>query len=545
MPESLKLLMIEDSEDDALLLASQLRRGGFDLAFERVETAEATTNALIKQNWDLVISDYSMPHFRGTDALKLIREIGNDVPFIFVSGTIDEETAVEAMKAGAQDYMMKGNVKRLIPAIRRELTEAEVRRKREQAENDLRLRDARLRALHEINTAITSTLDLAKVLDLLLEKIDLLLPYAAATIRLYDKSTSFLQPVACRNLNQREGKVKSGQLRQDPENIVFETNASLIIHNLQKDSRLSDSDSYCESRLVSFLGIPLFAKKETLGTLGLYTREEHDFTEDEIQFINTLAGQVAVAIHNSRLYEEIKFQAGELDKANEVKSEFLSVMSHELRTPLNVMMGYVELVQEGLLGEIRPEQNEALKKSLHQSKNLLGMITDILQVTKIRAREVRLETSALIVERLLADLRSVYEVSLKKDLALIWNIPSDLPLMETDGDKIKHILQSLIDNAIKFTDAGTVLISARNLPQMGKLELQVSDTGSGIPAEKIPLIFDMFHQLDSSATRCHEGVGLGLYLAKKNCELLGGELKVKSELGHGSTFTLILPTCSA
>jgi len=121
MTETLKLLMIEDSEDDALLLANQLRRGGFDFAFERVETAEAMTLALIKQHWDLIISDYSMPNFKGTDALKLIREMGNDVPFIFVSGTIDEETAVEAMKAGAQDYMMKGNVKRLIPAIRREL----------------------------------------------------------------------------------------------------------------------------------------------------------------------------------------------------------------------------------------------------------------------------------------------------------------------------------------------------------------------------------------------------------------------------------------
>ncbi len=543
MSEKLKLLMIEDSEDDALLLATQLRRGGFDFAFERVETAETMTIALIKGHWDLVISDYSMPNFKGTEALKLIREMGNDVPFIFVSGTIDEETAVEAMKAGAQDYMMKGNVKRLIPAIRRELAEAEVRRKREQAEIDLRLRDARLRALHEINTAITSTLDLTKVLEILLEKIDLLLPYAATTIRLYDKNKGVLQPVACHNLDQREGEVKSGQRHRDPENIVFETNASLIIHDLKTDSRISDANSYPKFGLVSFLGIPLLAKKETLGTLGLYTSEEHEFTGDEIQFLNTLAGQVAVAIHNSRLYEEIKFQAGELDKANEVKSEFLSVMSHELRTPLNVMMGYVELVQEGMLGEIKPEQNEALKKSLHQSKNLLGMITDILQVTKIHAREVRLETSALVMERLLADLRSSYEISLKKDLALIWNIPSDLPIMETDGDKIKHILQSLIDNAIKFTDTGTVRISARTLPEIGKLELEVSDTGRGIAAEKIPSIFDMFHQLDSSATRFHEGVGLGLYLAKKNCELLGGELQVKSELGYGSTFTLVLPTC--
>jgi signal transduction histidine kinase/DNA-binding response OmpR family regulator len=543
MTQALKVLFIEDSENDALLLVRELRRGGYDLVSERVETADAMRSALRAQRWDLILSDYSMPHFRGTDALGLLNETGLDIPFIFVSGTIQEETAVEAMKAGAHDYMMKGNLKRLVPAVARELAEAEVRKKRKQAEEEVRLRDGRMRALHEINLAITSTLDLASVLDILLEKIELLLPYAAATIRLYDKKNGFLEPVACRNLDRGEWKFKGWKGGRDPANMVFENRTPLIIKHLQTDPDVQAPEFYRKQGLVSYMGIPLAIKKETFGTVGFYTREEHEFSNDEVQFLNTLAGQVAVAIHNSRLYEEIKSQAAELEKANQVKAEFLSVMSHELRTPINVMMGYVELVQEGLLGEIKPEQNEALKKSLHHSRNLLGMVTDILQATRIQARDIKLENSSVSLLEIIDDLKANYEPS-KNGLTLSWDVPVELPALETDGNKIKQILQSLIDNAIKFTEAGAVRITVRNLPEASKLEFDVSDTGRGIAEDKIPMIFDLFHQSDSSSTRRHEGIGLGLYLVKKTTELLGGEVKAKSELGKGSTFTVILPTCT-
>ena len=133
MTQTLRVLMIEDSEDDALLLARELKRGGLDFAFERVDSANAVREAVVSRPWELILCDYSMPHLKGTDALRLVRETGLDIPFIFVSGTIQEDTAVEAMRSGAQDYLMKGNLKRLIPAIRRELGEVEVRRKRAQA----------------------------------------------------------------------------------------------------------------------------------------------------------------------------------------------------------------------------------------------------------------------------------------------------------------------------------------------------------------------------------------------------------------------------
>src|ERR1700752_3171979 len=134
----LRVLIVEDSEDDAALLVLELERGGYDVQSERVDTSEAMSAALARQAWDLVVSDYSMPHLRGTDALAIVQQRGLDLPFIFVSGTIGEDTAVAAMRDGAHDYIMKANLRRLIPAIERELREAGVRRERKRAEESLR-----------------------------------------------------------------------------------------------------------------------------------------------------------------------------------------------------------------------------------------------------------------------------------------------------------------------------------------------------------------------------------------------------------------------
>ena len=138
-------------------------------------------------------------------------------------------------------------------------------------------------------------------------------------------------------------------------------------------------------------------------------------------------------------------------------------------------------------------------------------------------------------------LKASFENCLKKELTLSWEVPRDLPVIKTDGNKLQAILNGLIDNAIKFTDTGTVRISARNLPTLQQIEIQVTDTGKGIAQDKIPLIFDLFRQLDSSSTRRHGGIGLGLYLAKKHVQLLGGDLTVQSQLGKGSTFSVLLP----
>ncbi|MCZ6623345.1 MAG: GAF domain-containing sensor histidine kinase, partial [Deltaproteobacteria bacterium] len=293
--------------------------------------------------------------------------------------------------------------------------------------------------------------------------------------------------------------------------------------------------------LVSYLGVPLIAKAEALGVITFMTREEHQFSTEERDFFITLADQAAIAIHNSQLYEETKKQAVEMEKANKVKDEFLSVMSHELRTPLNVIMGYVEMIEEGMLGEINSEQEKALGKVISRSKELSSMITSILQATSIEAGAVKVESHEVKLSNFLDELRSAYEFPFGKELTLTWDYPSDLPSVKTDSERLKHILQNLINNAIKFTEKGYVAISARHFDRTGKVDFKVMDTGIGIPEESLPIIFEMFRQGDSSETRVYGGVGLGLYIVKKLTELLGGKIDVESEQGKGSTFSVCFP----
>lgn len=398
-----------------------------------------------------------------------------------------------------------------------------------------------LKALREIDVAITSTLDVRAVLDVLLEKIDLFLPYAAATIRLFNKERDFLEPVACRNIDEKEWKAEKWMGGRGLVNIVFETRAPVIMRQVQSDPRVRDVHFYLKNRLVSYLGVPLLVKDQILGVLSFYTKEEHEFTSDEIEFLTALAGQAAIAIHNSQLYEEIKKQAAHLEKSNRVKSDFLSVMSHELRTPLNLIMGYAEMMRERLLGEITEEQRQGLEKITRCSDELLAMIMSILEATRIEADDFDIELREVQPGDLLDQLRSAYQIPLQDGLTLAWDYPPDLPVIRTDREKLKHILENLINNAIKFTAEGQVQISARYLPQEKRVKVTVADTGIGISHESLTAIFEKFCQVDSSETRIYGGVGLGLYIVKKYTDRLGGQVEVESQPGKGSIFTVTLP----
>jgi signal transduction histidine kinase len=240
-------------------------------------------------------------------------------------------------------------------------------------------------------------------------------------------------------------------------------------------------------------------------------------------------------------YERLKEQTAELEKANKAKDEFLSVISHELRTPANVIIGYVEVVRSKMLGEINDEQAQALTKAIDHSKALLKLITDILCTTSIEAGALRVESHAVSLKEFLDDLRTAYDSRKTEEPALIWDYPPDLPMINTDSQMLRQILQNLLDNAIKFTERGTVSTAAKYIPQTASVEFRISDTGLGIAEESLPHVFEAFRQVDSSATRSYGGVGLGLYVVKKYTDRLGGMIAVKSRVREGSTFTVTIP----
>lgn len=396
-------------------------------------------------------------------------------------------------------------------------------------------------ALYDLNLAITSTLDLTSVLNTLLEEISALFPYCAATISWINKESGTLELIARRNLEPTEHPKPEGALEQGLPLAVMKRKTYLAISNAQLDPRTTNPEFFRSHRLVSYLGMPLIAKGEALGVLSFYTKEQREFTPDEVNFLNALVNQAAIAIYNSRLYEQTRKQAIELERSNKIKDEFLGVMSHELRTPLNIIMNYAEALRMGTFGEISPDQEKGTQKIRLQAGHLLTLINGILEITKIESGTVTVQREPLDLVDFMSENRSDYMMPMEKEVMLEWDYPSTLPVIVSDRMKLKQILTNLVNNAIKFTDHGAVHISMQATKPGNVLELKVADTGSGISNDLLPYVFDKFRQIDSTTTRNHSGAGLGLYIVKTFVELLGGTISVQSNLGEGSVFTVRLP----
>jgi signal transduction histidine kinase len=221
------------------------------------------------------------------------------------------------------------------------------------------------------------------------------------------------------------------------------------------------------------------------------------------------------------------------------RKEILNIVSHEFRTPLNVIAGYTQALRDKTWGAVSAEQGEILGKILQESDNLTGIVNEVLDVTRIEAGELTLRRENFSLSDYLKEIEKKF-APLQNSVSLHWIIPEGLPQISTDKATLTVILQHLISNALKFTLRGDVWVTARSSSRKS-VEIEVKDTGIGIPREARDLIFEKFQQVDPSSTRNHGGMGLGLYIVKVFTDLLQGNLKVESEPTRGSTFTLSLP----
>ncbi len=244
----------------------------------------------------------------------------------------------------------------------------------------------------------------------------------------------------------------------------------------------------------------------------------------------------------NRQIEESYRALKELDR---LKSNFLATMSHELRTPLTSVIGYSEMMLEGLGGPLTAEQREYLGIIMEKGENLLQLITSILDISKIEAGRVKLVIQEVDLAPVMRDaVATVMPLARKKGLMLAWE-PAALPRVHCDREKVRQCLINLVNNAVKFTPAGgRVSLEAKPLPGE-KVGLVVADSGIGIGSDHLPRVFDVFYQVDSSSTREYGGAGLGLAIVKSYVEAHGGEVTVESALGQGTTFTMVLPLRAA
>jgi signal transduction histidine kinase len=401
-----------------------------------------------------------------------------------------------------------------------------------------------LASLYSIAGTAGESLDINVVLHTTMAKVLEIFGFDAARIYLCEGESKELHLAAARGFPADVHLVEKYQSGESRLGRAFDTGEPSFVENMTSDLEYQESalnrimfDAGFRSSFI----VPLKIRGSGLGVMNFLKREPYRFSESDRQLIHSIAYHLGIAVGNANLYSKIKEKTLELEMANRAKNEFLGVMSHELRTPLNVIKGYADITRDKTFGELNAEQEYALEKISSHAAELSYMINSILQVTRIEANTVTVEWREINLCDLLNELESDYQVRANKELRIVWDYPAYLPLINTDDEKLRAILQNLVNNALKFTESGTITISLRHVVETGTLEFKVSDTGAGIAHDKLPLIFDMFKQADSSATRKHEGVGLGLYIVKKFVDLLGGQISVHSEIGEGSTFAVSLP----
>jgi signal transduction histidine kinase len=290
----------------------------------------------------------------------------------------------------------------------------------------------------------------------------------------------------------------------------------------------------------SMIGVPLMREGEAIGVIGLSRGRVEPFTEREIELVTTFADQAVIAIENVRLFDEIQDKSRQLEVASLHKSQFLANMSHELRTPLNAILGYTELMADGIYGQLPEKTMGVLKRLEGNGRHLLGLINDVLDLSKIEAGQLVLDLSDYSLEDIAQTVRSTLEpLAADKRLVFKVEVASKLPAGHGDGRRLTQVLINLVGNAIKFTDAGEVVIKATATD--GSFHLSVCDTGPGISAADQAKLFQEFQQADNAITRKKGGTGLGLAISKRIIEMHGGKIWVESQVGKGSTFSFTVP----
>jgi len=294
------------------------------------------------------------------------------------------------------------------------------------------------------------------------------------------------------------------------------------------------------------VGVPLLLRGQVVGTLGLKRDTSQQWSEEELAAVEAVADQVSLALENARLVAEQDKTIVQLRDVDRLKSEFLTSMSHELRTPLNSILGFADVLLQGIDGDLDPVAQGDVQMIYNSGQHLLALINDILDLSKIEAGQMELVFEPLSLSSSIEEVLTASSSLLhRKSVELVINLPDGLPPVWADRLRLKQILLNLLSNAAKFTEQGTITVDAgpaQDDPTY--LQISVTDTGIGMTAEQQKHIFDRFRQADSSTTRRYGGSGLGLAICKQLIEMHGGTITVRSQSGAGSTFSFTLPLAS-
>lgn len=493
----LRALVVEDSDDDVELLIWELKRGGYDVIYQNVDTPTKMESALAKASWDIVISDYEMPHFDGLAALNVLKDAQLDIPFIIVSGKIGEETAVDAMRAGANDYVMKRGLQRLVPAIQRELREAESHQERKRAEVELQRSQEIIAKAQEIahlgswewdvvNNEVRWSDEVYRILGLSKD-----VKFSVDTMRnmVYHEDIMVFNEVIT--------NIFKGKVSQPTEYRIIRYDGTIRLISVKTEMR------YGESGELNWM----------LGTL-------QDITE-------------------FRKAQEEASRAKVLEELEKFRNALWASISHEVRTPLTTIIGMASSLVSGEVTWDEETKKDFLISINQEANRLLSIVNDVLDTSKIEAgvMQLNMQTSHIrsIFDHLTHRLASTIEDHHKLEI----NIAENLPIIIADELRIGQVITNLVENAVAYSPKATTITITAELDSSSMI-VSVRDQGDGIPPEHLEMIFDRFYRLERGARRRRGGTGLGLSICKAIVEAHGGRIWVESEIDKGSIFRFSL-----
>jgi PAS domain S-box-containing protein len=495
MEEIYKILVVEDISHDAELIEREIVKVLKSCVFERVWTERDFVKVLEDFEPSMIISDYYMPGFDGLTALKIAREKMPDIPFIIVTGSLNEDIAVECMRSGATDYVIKEYVKRLGPSIINAIEQYEVRLVKNITQAALVESAERHRSLFEDNIAVMLLLDAhtGEILDANL-----------AASSFYGYSREELKKMKISNLNT----LPAQKVKEELEKARIQKKIRFQFKHRLRDGSIRDVEVY-SSRIKAF-------GKEVMHSIVL------DITE------------------KMRMEQELIASKEKAEENDRLKTAFLHNISHEIRTPLNAIVGFSSFLnQPNLSIDKRKEFTDIICLS---SEQLLSIITDIISVATLEAGQEKIHKKEIDINHTIG---AVYEQfcikSLYPNITIKYHseIPGHASRVQTDGVKLIQVLTNLVGNALKYTREGRVEFSCAL--KDNELYFRIEDTGIGIPKNLHSKIFDRFWQVDSTVTREFGGTGLGLSISKAYVELMGGKIWLDSEPGKGSVFHFTVP----